>query len=87
MNVTLFKRGTKETTLPIRDVKIPDVWKALEALVDVINHDDPRHDAILVTWHTAHSLKERLQEIEKIVDRYHAGNLTAAQVLESFELT
>lgn len=61
MNVTLFKGGTKEITLPIDDVQIPDVWKIVGNLG--LNYEDPRVDELIKCWHIAAHLKMELQEI------------------------
>ncbi len=61
MNVTLSKGGTAEVTLPIDDVKIPDVWKIVMYLQIPAG---PEREELLECWHIAHALKRTLQELD-----------------------
>lgn len=62
--VTLFKGGTRETTLPISEVDIPDLWHIAEALRSQgkVAYGSACADLILNCWHIAGALKQHIEE-------------------------
>ena len=58
--VTLNKGGTKEKTLPISGIKIPDLWHIAE---NQSNTED--RERILLCWEIAHGLHRHILEEEK----------------------
>jgi len=64
--VTLFKGGTKEKTLPISQVEIPDLWHIAEAIrtngrIGGKAGRERAADMILDCWHICGALKEHIQ--------------------------
>jgi hypothetical protein len=57
--VTLFKGGTNQTTVPINEVYIPDLWHIAQAIRIGAPILDPETacEMILMTWCTAAWLK------------------------------
>jgi len=57
-SVVIFsKGGTKERSVPVSSIQIPDLWHLALA------QDDPRSkDAILQVWHMAHDLLRHIRE-------------------------
>lgn len=66
--VTLFRGGTRETTVDIADVQLPDVWKIVERLEEhFLAEGCPSswlrdRKAILDCWHIAGALKKHVQK-------------------------
>ena len=62
--VTLSKGGSEQTTVPINEVHIPDLWHVTEAIRTTGKvHDGPGcADLILECWNIAHDLKRHIQE-------------------------
>lgn len=60
--VTLFKGGTKETTLPISQIKVPDLWHVAAALRETGKVADGPGcaDLILNCWHIAGALHQHI---------------------------
>ncbi|KKN00528.1 hypothetical protein LCGC14_1136860 [marine sediment metagenome] len=62
--VTLNKGGSKEKSMPISKVGIPDLWHITEALrTNGKVADGPGcADLILECWHRTHDFKRHIQE-------------------------
>lgn len=60
--VTLFKGGTKESTLPISEVTIPDLWFIANAIRtgEQISILPAAAEQILDCWHIAGALKNHI---------------------------
>ncbi len=73
MTITLAKGGTKEKTVELKDIVIPDLYKIAQIteLKEYSIGGKTAKQAILETWHLAHSLLERLKELE--ASDPHAG--------------
>jgi len=64
--VTLFKGGTREKTVPIRDVVIPDMWHIAQSVRYRRTLDNPSvcADLCLDCWHIAGALKDHIIQTE-----------------------
>ena len=62
--VTLNKGGSKETTMPISQVNIPDLWHIAEAIKrnGKVADGPGCADLILRCWNRAHDFKRHIQE-------------------------
>jgi hypothetical protein len=61
MKITLHKGGTKEKTVPVTQIEIPDLWHLARSVRQ--SHGNQAADAILKCWHIAHDLRKALEEI------------------------
>ena len=62
--VTLFKGGTAEREVLIRELKIPDLWHIAEAIRSKgkIENGEVCASMILECWHISHSLHQHIME-------------------------
>jgi hypothetical protein len=66
--VTLFKGGTREVTIPVSEVAIPDLWHITQALrdgsVSSLNSKQCENacEMILDCWHIAGALKVHIEK-------------------------
>lgn len=61
--ITIFKGGSKQKTLPIKDVQIPDLYLVLEDLDDNgIRIPPNQRTCILECWHICGALKKHIEE-------------------------
>jgi len=62
--VTLSKGGTKERTVPVSEIEIPDMWHISQAVrrTQEIALSQKAADLILEVWHLAHDLKKHIEE-------------------------
>lgn len=58
--ITLSKGGTKERTVDINSVEIPDLWHIAMRLRN--QYDDDSADKVLECWHRCHDMKRHIQE-------------------------
>lgn len=56
--ITLHKGGTKEKTIPLSQLDIPDLWHIAQAEMDL-----HCRESILRCWHYAHDLKRTVEEL------------------------
>ena len=57
--VTLHKGGSKEVTLDISRVEIPNLWDIAMGLIDAGRTEES--DMVLECWHIAHNLKLHIE--------------------------
>lgn len=63
--VTIFKGGSKERTLPINELRIPDLWHLACWLGEnegTVPNGKLASELVLETWHIAHDLKRHISE-------------------------
>lgn len=60
MQITLSKGGTKERTVDVEKIQVPDLWHI------AMDQDDVNaREQILQTWHLAHDLLRVLREMDR----------------------
>jgi hypothetical protein len=74
MNITLAKGGTAERSVPLGDIRIPDLLHIANSL------NDPSRDAVLECWHLAHDLLNALHvaDIENGLLKANAAKMARA---------
>lgn len=62
--VTLFRGGAEERTLPAEEIVIPDLWDISEAIRQGVGFTNPevRANAIVECWHIAGALLQHIKD-------------------------
>lgn len=61
--ITLSKGGTKERTVPIGKITIPNLWHIAQELkkMEMVCHDTTAADYVLECWNLCHDLLRHIQ--------------------------